>query len=314
VARWRKRGQEASPEATASGASPPGTQPSDAPALTAGEREEIETELELEDAEREYLEARARFRSAERRWHAARRRAGQTVRVRSRGASATSSPDTARRAAVGARVLLALVAFWPLAVTVWPHSSAEAVILRIGLVGVAFLFISLCPTFEEELHIDPKGRAWQALVGVGAGVALGLGRVIVSGASRWGATEGYKPIVEALANVRVGPVVGLLELLPILIAAGMVEGIVYGGMLRWVVGKPRGPLPTWAAVALAAVAFGWMHLCVPVLGDVPFAVVGLVNGAVVALATYLTASPLLAGAFLGVQWWVCLAAYYVHLL
>jgi hypothetical protein len=313
VARSRKRGQETPSEAVASGASPPVAPSSDAPALTASEREEIETELELEDAQREYLEARTRFRAAERRWQTARRRAGQTVRAR--GRSAAASPDSVRRAATGARVLLSLVVFLPLAVTIWPQDGAQAVILRMGLVGVAFLFISLCPSFEEELHIDPKGRAWQAFVGVALGVCFGLGRVIVSGGSVWGATESYKPVVEALANVRVGPVVGLLELLPILIAAGMVEGIVYGGMLRWVVGKPRGPLPMWAAVMLAAIAFGWLHLWVPpTIPNVPFALIGLVNGAVIALATYFTASPLLAGTFLGVQWWVCLSAYYAHLL
>lgn len=312
MARRRQPGQETPSETTASGAATAGARSPDTPALTAGEREEIETELELEDAEREYFEARTRFRAAERRWQAARRRAGQTVRARARGAA---SPDTTRRAAIGARVLLALVVFWPLAVMIWPHDGAQVVILRMGLVGVAFLFISLCPSFEEELHIDPKGRAWQALVGVALGVCFGLGRVIVSGGSAWGATESYKPVVEALANVRVGPVVGLLELLPILIAAGMVEGIVYGGMLRWVVGKPRGPLPVWAAVTLAAIAFGWLHLWVPpTIPNVPFALIGLVNGAVIALATYFTTSPLLAGTFLGVQWWVCLAAYYVNLL
>ncbi len=282
---------------------------SEPPTLSAAERKEIEVELELEEAEREYLEARQAFRTAEKRWRAARSRAGRPVRRRV-GARGPSTRAERRRARIAVRMLLATVAFWPLAAGIWEGGASE-VVVRVGLAVVAFAFLSLCPSFAEELTIDPKGRAWQALAGVVLGGSFGLSRVLISDVSPWGATEHYKKLVELLANVRVGPVVGLLELLPMLVAAGLVEGIVFGGMLRWVVGKPRGPFPTWAAVALAAVAFAWMNLWVPKEYNYPFALVSLVNGAVIAIGTFLTASPLLAGAFLGVQWWVCLATYYV---
>jgi hypothetical protein len=290
--------------------------PEEAPSVTftPSERKQLEAEMEFEEAAKELREARLRLQQAEKRWRVASKRTGR--RVPGTSGRARSAPATARTR-IGARVLLAAVAFWPLLVTLLPddmgRGAGRDVVTYFGLIGVAFLFLTICPRFEEELHIDPKGRAVQALLGVALGAAFGLGRVVLSEYGPWGATGSCRALIDSLAGARVGPVLGLLEMLPLLLLVGTVEAIIYGGMLRWVVSTPRGPFPPWAAVVLSAAAFGWLQLCVPRLGDWSFAGLGLVNGAVIAFATWATASPLFAGAFLGVQWWVCLASIYAHL-
>jgi hypothetical protein len=117
----------------------------------------------------------------------------------------------------------------------------------------------------------------------------------------------------------IGPTLALVELLPALIVAGVLEGVVYAGMVRWVISPPRGPLWAPFAVLLACLLYAWLHFCVPrfpdsfarfgpdLLAATAYAGVALVNGVLMCLGTLATRSPLFAGAFLGTQWWACLA-------
>lgn len=293
-----------------------GRAPRELPAgLTGGERRQLEAEMELEEATRALTEARAQLRAATRRWRVAVARTGRRVR---RVGPAARSGLSERALRVGTRILLVAVAFCPLVVSLlpeqWGQGAVRDLMAQFALVAIAFAFLRLCPHFDEELRADSRARYLHALVGVALGAAFAVGRVLIDDFGGWGATEGYRSLAQRLTDIRLGPVVGLAEALPLFVMAGAIQAIVYGGMLRWVVTRPRGPLPSWAGVVLCGVAFAWFQLCVPDLGDWRFAAVGLLNGLVVACATWLTASPVLGGAFLGVQWWVCLAAIYWHVL
>ncbi len=268
----------------------------------------------LAAARADVTEAEAGFAHAKQRLAQARRALAEVERealglapglVEAATGKGRSSPEQ-----IGLRVLLAALVFWPLASAIFPNKEAAMFVVRFGFVGIALLFLRFCPAFNEELTVDPKGRAWQALAGVGAGAAFGIGRALLSESSVWGGTASYQGMVGAIANTNY-PVLGMVEAFPFLILFGVLEAIVYGGMLRWVVTAPRGPLPPFASAVLVGVFFGWMHLLVPHFLDqehsVPFALVGLVNGVLAALATQFTRSPLAGGAFLGVQWWTCLA-------
>jgi len=219
---------------------------------------------------------------------------------------------------VGARWLLFALAFLPLAVGVYPGDLGIALV-RLGLAVVAYAFLLICPTFNEELSVHPRGRAWQALLGVALGAAAGIGRGMLGRTSPWAGLEAYRSTVAALNHPGLGPALALLELLPALVLAGVLEAVVYAGMARWVVSRPRGPLWGPFAVVLASLLYAWLHFCVPRFPDsfsrfgpelqaaTAYAGVALVNGILMSLGTLATRSPLLAGAFLGTQWWACLA-------
>jgi hypothetical protein len=197
------------------------------------------------------------------------------------------------------------------------------ILMRVGLVVVAFYFVQACPAFnDDELAIDPKGRAWQALTGVAVGALTGIARAYWGHTSPWAGTEALEGMLKLLAHGRLGPVPALIEYLPLLVIAGVIEAIVYGGMTRWVMTRPRGPLHVGIAAPIVALLYAWMHFCVPhmpdfgvSIRDLPiasgYAAVAFVNGLAMCLATHRTRSPLLAGSYIGVQWWVCLAFMYV---
>jgi hypothetical protein len=219
------------------------------------------------------------------------------------------------------RLLLAATVLLPLVIGAYP-SDAGMVAVRFALAVAAFGFLLLCPGFNEELTVDPQGRAGQALLGVSLGVIAGIARGLGSRYTQWTGTEVFRGYVEGLGE-GLPALTGLLGFLPLITMAGVLEAVVYGGMLRWILTRPRGPLGPIGAAVLVAIVYAWLHFCVPrfpsrlayFAGDLAaaasYAVVGAVNGILMCLMNHLTRSPLLAGAFIATQWWVTMAMMYV---
>ncbi|MBP7561950.1 MAG: hypothetical protein KBA64_15905 [Armatimonadetes bacterium] len=247
------------------------------------------------------------------------RRSRRTLEVARLGR--TAEQIRARRLSWSMRILLAATVFVPLVIGAYP-SDAGTVAVRFGLALAAFIFLLLSPAFNEELVIDRENRAWHALLGVCLGAAAGVARGLGSHYTPWTGTEVFQGYVASLGE-GLPALSGLLGFLPLVLMAGVLEAIVYAGMLRWILTRPRGPLGPIGAALLVSVVYAWLHFCVPrfpsrlahFAGDLSaattYAAVGAVNGLLTCFMNSLTRSPMLAGTFIGVQWWVTMAMMYV---
>lgn len=233
----------------------------------------------------------------------------------------TAEEVRAQRYSWAMRLLLAATVFVPLVIGAYP-SDAGMVLVRFGLAVAGFIFILLCPGFDKEFVIERTSRAWHGLLGVCLGAAAGLARAFGSHHTLWTGTEVLRGYVEGLGE-GLPALTGLLGFLPMVLMAGILEAIVYAGMLRWILLRPRGPLGGFGAALLVAVVYAWLHFCVPRFpsrlayfeGDLAaatsYASVGAVNGLLACVMNSLTRSPVLAGTFIGAQWWVTMAMMYV---